>query len=32
MLKELLRCLGFLGLVAIVLACWAVVALVKGAW
>ena len=30
--KEILDCLGFLGLVAIYLACWALVALVKGAW
>ena len=32
LLKEILRCIGFLGLVAIYLACWAVVALVKGEW
>lgn len=30
--SELLRCVGFLGLVVIYLACWAVTALLKGAW
>ena len=30
--KELLRCIGFLGLVVTYLAGWALVALVKGAW
>ena len=30
--KDILDCLGFLGLMVIVLAGWALVALVKGAW